>query len=260
MALPDFDLILFGGTGDLAMRKLLPAMYARQRAHDLPPGARIICVGRNEGGDAEFLATVERDVKPNIAPALLREDAWQAFCQRIRYVALDATDPATYAALAAALRPDPGLTRVFYLATPPALFAAICRQPGGQRPGNAGHARGAGKAAGPRSGQRAPDQCRGRPGICGVADLPHRPLPRQGNRAEPAGAALRQHPVRTAVAARMDFGRADHDRRRARRRQPHGLLRDLGRAARHAAEPLAAAAVHRRHGAAGVDLAGRGAR
>ncbi|MGB6054092.1 MAG: hypothetical protein WBG17_02525, partial [Burkholderiaceae bacterium] len=47
MVLPDFDLILFGGTGDLAMRKLLPAMYARERAQDLPPSARILCVGRH---------------------------------------------------------------------------------------------------------------------------------------------------------------------------------------------------------------------
>jgi glucose-6-phosphate 1-dehydrogenase len=126
MALSDFDLILFGGTGDLAMRKLLPAMVARERAHDLPPAARIICIGRNPGTDTDFLASVERDVKPHIA-ASLPDDVWQAFCQRLRYVALDATDPASYAALVAAVRPDPGLVRVFYLATPPALFAGICR-------------------------------------------------------------------------------------------------------------------------------------
>ncbi len=127
MVLPDFDLILFGGTGDLAMRKLLPAMYARERAQDLPPSARIVCVGRQPADDAEFLAGIERDVRPHIAPALLREEVWQAFLRRLRYVALDATDVAAYGALAAALRPDAGLARVFYLATPPALFAGICR-------------------------------------------------------------------------------------------------------------------------------------
>ena len=37
MALTDFDLVLFGGSGDLSMRKLLPAMYARDVANDLPP-------------------------------------------------------------------------------------------------------------------------------------------------------------------------------------------------------------------------------
>jgi len=127
MTLSDFDLILFGGTGDLALRKLLPAMYARERMQELPPGARILCIGRNAGSDAEFLAIVERDVKPHIMPALLRDDAWQAFCQRIHYLALDAIDPAAYAALSAALRPGSDLIRVFYLATPPALFAGICR-------------------------------------------------------------------------------------------------------------------------------------
>ncbi|HTN64956.1 MAG TPA: glucose-6-phosphate dehydrogenase, partial [Burkholderiaceae bacterium] len=127
MTLSDFDLILFGGTGDLALRKLLPAMYARERAQELPPGARILCIGRNAGSDAEFLEIVERDVKPHIMPDLLRDDAWQAFCQRIHYLALDAIDPAAYAALAAALRSGSELIRVFYLATPPALFAGICR-------------------------------------------------------------------------------------------------------------------------------------
>ena len=49
-------LVLFGGGGDLAMRKLLPAMYARDVANDLPQSARIICVGRHDWSNDDFLA------------------------------------------------------------------------------------------------------------------------------------------------------------------------------------------------------------
>ena len=127
MALSDFDLVLFGGGGDLAMRKLLPALYARHRAKDLPATARLVCVGRHAWSTAQFLESVNTSAKPHITEACFETTLWESFCQRITYVAIDADDLATYPALTAALRKDPGLTRVFYLATPPGLFAHICQ-------------------------------------------------------------------------------------------------------------------------------------
>ena len=124
MALTDFDLVLFGGSGDLAMRKLLPAMYARDVAKDLPDTARIICVGRHEWSNEEFLATVESTSKPHIKS--VNDAAWAKFTKRIVYVSLNATDAGSYGALVGALRTDEALTRVYYLATPPHLFAQIC--------------------------------------------------------------------------------------------------------------------------------------
>jgi glucose-6-phosphate 1-dehydrogenase len=126
MALTDFDLVLFGGGGDLAMRKLLPALYALDRTKGLPAGARIVCVGRHEWNTEEFLNAVNESAKPHISAESLKPAAWSAFCARISYVSLDATDPGTYRALNEAVRSDPALTRVFYLATPPSLFAKIC--------------------------------------------------------------------------------------------------------------------------------------
>jgi glucose-6-phosphate 1-dehydrogenase len=126
MCLNDFDLVLFGGSGDLAMRKLLPALYARDAAGDLPDGARIVCAGRHHCAQQEFLDSVERCARPHIAPARLNEPDWTRFCARLLYISLDALDAASYAPLAQALRPEPALTRVFYLATPPHLFAGIC--------------------------------------------------------------------------------------------------------------------------------------
>ncbi|QJD89345.1 glucose-6-phosphate dehydrogenase [Duganella dendranthematis] len=126
MALSDFDLVLFGGSGDLAMRKLLPAMYARDVAKDLPPTARIICVGRADASQEEFLQTVETTSKPLIkSPAVTPAD-WDRFTKRIVYVSLNATEAGSYKPLVDALRKDEAITKVYYLATPPAIFSQIC--------------------------------------------------------------------------------------------------------------------------------------
>jgi glucose-6-phosphate 1-dehydrogenase len=126
MALADFDLVLFGGSGDLSMRKLIPALYARDRANDLPPTARVICVGRHPWSREEFLNALEENAKPHIASGMFEPNFWSAFCTRLSYVSLDATDAETYRALIGAMRMDAAVTRVFYLATPPSLFAKIC--------------------------------------------------------------------------------------------------------------------------------------
>ena len=89
MAISDFDLVFFGGTGDLAMRKLLPALYARERAKDLPATARIICIGRDNKTDADFIQVVEQQSRPHISSATLDADIWQRFCSRIHYVQLE---------------------------------------------------------------------------------------------------------------------------------------------------------------------------
>jgi glucose-6-phosphate 1-dehydrogenase len=126
MALNDFDLVIFGGSGDLSMRKLLPAMYARDVANDLPDTARIICIGRNALSPEEFLKTVNKDSKPLIKSPAVTAEAWKKFSARIVYIAVDATDAASYKTLAETLRTDAGLARVYYLATPPSLFSQIC--------------------------------------------------------------------------------------------------------------------------------------
>jgi len=125
MALSDFDLVFFGGSGDLAMRKLLPAMYARDVANDLPASARIICVGREDMSQDAFLRMVETNSKPHIKESVI-DSAWQKFLERITYVEIDAGNVKSYAGLVEALRDDAALTRVYYLATPPSLFARIC--------------------------------------------------------------------------------------------------------------------------------------
>ena len=151
----------------------------------------------------------------------------------------------------AALRPATRV-RVFYLAIGPALFGPVSQRLAEHGLVTDDLAAGAGEADRPRPGLRPRGQRRGRRGLRGAPDLPDRPLPRQGERAEPAGDPVRQHVPRAAVERQLHRPRADHRLRVARRRQPRRLLRRLRRAARHGPEPPAPAALPGRHGAPDV--------
>ena len=87
-------------------------------------------------------------------------------------------------------------------------------------------------------------------GVRGGPDLPHRPLPGQGDGAEPAGAAVRQLDLRADLEPHLGGQRADHRRRDPRRRRARRVLRDDGGDARHRPEPRPAGAVAVPHGAA----------
>ena len=107
----------------------------------------------------------------------------------------------------------------------------------------------------PRVGA-APEQ-RAAVGVRGAADLPHRPLPRQGDGPEHVGAALRQRHLRAGLEPLVRGPRADHGVGGGRARGPRGLLRQRRRAARPDPEPPAAAADAHVDGAAGVVLGRR---
>ena len=64
-----FDLVIFGGAGDLALRKLLPALYHRDLDEQLPQGSRIISVGRRPMERQEFLDMVRESLKVQIGRA-----------------------------------------------------------------------------------------------------------------------------------------------------------------------------------------------
>lgn len=125
--LAPFDLVLFGGTGDLAMRKLLPAMYFRHHESQLPEEGRIICVARTELTTDQFRQRMEEASRQFIKPEEFHEDTWATFCQRIHYVKIDITEQSEYEGLAQLLAPYPDRVRVFYLSTAPGLFVRICQ-------------------------------------------------------------------------------------------------------------------------------------
>ncbi len=120
-----FDLIIFGGTGDLAMRKLLPALYHRDRDGQVTADSRIIAASRGALARDEYLATVEESLRENLREGEFDESHWQSLSQRIHYAQADAFAHEEWGALADLLSGHEDHVRVAYLATAPSLFGAI---------------------------------------------------------------------------------------------------------------------------------------
>lgn len=122
-----FDFVIFGGTGDLSMRKLLPALFLRDQAGQLPPDARIIGVSRSPLDAGAFRAMATEQALPYLSPAP-DPAAWTAFLDRLDHRRVDALSEDGWASLAECLSPAPERVRAFYLATAPGLFGVICQR------------------------------------------------------------------------------------------------------------------------------------
>jgi len=126
-ALQPFDFVLFGGTGDLSMRKLLPSLYYRHCEGQLTADGRIIASARSDMDTAAFIEQMEAEARVHIEPEHFVEEHWLAFLKRIQYVQLDVMKTDDYLALAAVLKGREDRVRVFYLSVAPFLFASICK-------------------------------------------------------------------------------------------------------------------------------------
>jgi glucose-6-phosphate 1-dehydrogenase len=125
-----FDLVLFGGTGDLAWRKLMPALFQAYRHGTLPEGGRIIGVGRDALTNEQYRSLIEsRFVNVDLSkrPA---EDEFKQFAEMLEFVRMDLSKTQDYVALATTLQARNADTVVMYLATAPNLFTVICEQLG----------------------------------------------------------------------------------------------------------------------------------
>jgi glucose-6-phosphate 1-dehydrogenase len=125
-----FDLVLFGGTGDLAWRKLLPALFQASRHGKLPEGGRILAVSRQDLSDDAYRAWLKdrfQDVEGAKRPS---EDEFARFAALLRYQRLDLSQPEGYGALKAWLDAGAAEVVVMYLATSPDLFPTVCAQLG----------------------------------------------------------------------------------------------------------------------------------
>ena len=122
-----FDLVLFGGTGDLAMRKLLPALYRRHCDTADASGWRIIAIGRHAVSREEFVERVGDSLRRFVATPDFSEPAFASFAQRLQYCALDVSRDDQFARLGAMLDGAGDRVRVFYLATAPDFFVRICQ-------------------------------------------------------------------------------------------------------------------------------------
>jgi len=126
-----FDLVVFGGTGDLAYRKLYPALFHRERSEQFTEPTRIIGVSRRHLGRDEFRATVKTALIKYNALDERAADAAGRFLSRLEYVAADATSETGWEELKSLLGSDERV-RAFYLATGPDLFCRLASRIGSE--------------------------------------------------------------------------------------------------------------------------------
>ncbi len=119
-----FDIVVFGGGGDLARRKLVPALFHLDVENRLPPDGRIIAVARSKLTREAYRQQM-RDACVACELEKFGEEAWDKFSARLDYIALDGSDPAHYKLLQQALAGRDQVVRVFYLATAPDLFVPV---------------------------------------------------------------------------------------------------------------------------------------
>ena len=85
------DMLVFGGTGDLALHKLIPALYHLHREGRLHRDVRVLALARKKLDRAAYLALAERHCRAQVARGDFTSEAWQAFATRLDYLPLDAT-------------------------------------------------------------------------------------------------------------------------------------------------------------------------
>jgi glucose-6-phosphate 1-dehydrogenase len=127
---PPTSLVIFGATGDLAARKLLPAVYNLRRGGLLPEKFDVIGIGRRAGDHKRFRRHA-RDSIAEFSRSGLDEDTWKTLESKLQFLQGSFDDPNLFQELAERLdrldeRGGPR-QRVFYLAVSPAFFGAIAK-------------------------------------------------------------------------------------------------------------------------------------
>jgi glucose-6-phosphate 1-dehydrogenase len=121
-----FDCVVFGATGDLTLRKLLPALYYRFRDGQMRKQSRIIGAARSRLSDDDYRGRASQALSRHVAPGDLDPETIRGFLGQLHYVSIDATAPdADWSRFDAVL--DDDRVRVFYLATSPDLYGPVCR-------------------------------------------------------------------------------------------------------------------------------------
>lgn len=125
-------MVLFGVTGDLARKKLMPAIYDLANRGLLPPGFALVGFARRDWADQDFGQVVYESVKTH-ARTPFREDVWRNLAEGFRFVPGTFDDPAAFDLLADTVHKleaerGTGGNLAFYLSIPPGNFAQVCEQ------------------------------------------------------------------------------------------------------------------------------------
>jgi glucose-6-phosphate 1-dehydrogenase len=121
-----FDLVIFGATGDLARRKILPGLYRRYLAGQVPAESRIIGAARSDMPDKVFREQVRAAIAEYVPKSKQDTASIDKFLARISYVAVDAAGTGGWGQLKKMMREN--VVRAFYFSVAPALFGDIAER------------------------------------------------------------------------------------------------------------------------------------
>src|SRR3989440_1311771 len=128
-------MVIFGATGDLTHRKLLPALYNLALEHPLPAGFSVVGFARRPYNDDIFREQALDAINQFSRQKPVNPQVWESFATGIRYLQSDFNDPAGYEKLNTLLNTldqerGTGGNRIFYLSTPPSQYPDIIQRLG----------------------------------------------------------------------------------------------------------------------------------
>ena len=118
-----FDLVLFGATGDLATRKILPSLYRRFLAGQMPQDARVIGAARSKLDDAGFRKLVAEALEEFVSKSKRDKATIEAFLNQCSYIAIDAKGDSGWAELKKSVRDE--AIKAFYFSVAPSIFGTL---------------------------------------------------------------------------------------------------------------------------------------
>lgn len=117
------NIVIVGGEGDLAFRKLYPALFSLHKENLLADCTKIVCFGRGKFKKKEFCDNMRSWTEKSDYVKDVDAEQWKAFSSRVIQFSGDATSAEDMKRLQAEIGPE---EIVFYLSTPPSIFAPIC--------------------------------------------------------------------------------------------------------------------------------------
>ncbi|MEM8811958.1 MAG: glucose-6-phosphate dehydrogenase [Pseudomonadota bacterium] len=128
IAVDPFDLVVFGGTGDLALRKLYPGLFHRDQDGQMPASSRIIAVSRQDLGRETFRQQVADALIRHVDESERETACVDRFLSRLHFVRADALSESGWSDLKKLIKTGRNGIVAYYLAVAPALFGPICER------------------------------------------------------------------------------------------------------------------------------------
>ncbi len=125
-SLEPFNIVLFGGNGDLAIRKLLPSLYRLFKNRHLGIQGYIIGASHTRLTTEEYVSLVYEGLRVNLDEEEICDEDWQLFRKKLRYTMVDAKELETFHHIAEVCATSAASECIYYFSTSSSLFASLC--------------------------------------------------------------------------------------------------------------------------------------